>query len=74
MVEVLEDRRTLTVGDLEIEIGFDATKGVAAAYFARTSGWRERLTVAEVATYLRNAGKWESLREAFTILTRGSVR
>ena len=71
---VLEDKRTLTVGDLEIEIGFDATERVAAAYFARTSGWRERLTVAEIATALRNAGKWGSLREALTILTRGWTR
>jgi len=70
--ELLEDQRTLRVGDLEIEIGFDVEKHVAAAHFSRTSEWRDSLTVAQVASMLRNAQKWKDFREAFTILMSGS--
>jgi hypothetical protein len=68
---LLEDRRKINVENLEIEIGFDAEKAVAAAYFTKTSGWREPLAVKEVATALRNVHKWKAFQEAFAILTDG---
>src|SRR6267143_1970015 len=71
-LDMLKDSRKFMVEDLEVEIGFDLERGVAAAYIVRQSAERKPLTVAEVVEMLKNADKWNRLREALITVSGAS--